>query len=175
MLAVVALAMASCGGKKETKTTATEPQKVQEAETVILQEPESGEEFFTEEGLDSEIPDFEEELDLDDFDIDLSDSGSANWDKVLDEYEKFVNSYISWANKANKGDASALAESVEMMEKAEKFSLQKESAEGDMSTAQMNRLLKLENKMADAALKAADNMENMMDDLEDLDDEDFEE
>lgn len=280
MLVVLVLIFASCGGKKDTKTTTVEQQKVQETETVIIQEPEEpiietptihhftgkvagsnvhvsmlidgsnvvgryyydsqrkngskasmmffgekdddklkltefftdhptgqfdgewidrvyqgtftrakdgktfdfeltetegGEAFFAEEELVFDIPDFETdlELDFDELDIGFSDSGSADWDKVLDEYEKFVNSYISWVNKANKGSVSALAESAEMMEKAEKFSSKLESAKGDMSTAQMNRLLKLENKMAGVAIKAAGNMENMMDNIEDLDVEDL--
>lgn len=141
-----------------------------------LTETEGGEEYFTEEELDFEIPDFEEELDFDDFDLDFSDSGSTDWDKVLDEYEKFVNSYVSFVNKASNGNATALAEYAEMLEKAEEFSSKLDSAKGDMSTAQMNRLLKLENKMASVAVKAAglmNNMENMMEDIDDLDIDDL--
>lgn len=276
MLAVVALVLASCSGKKETKTTTVEPQQVQE--TVIVQEPEEpvietptvhhfigkvagsnvhaslllngsdvvgryyydsqrkkgskasmmffgekddddleltefftdhptgqfdgewidgvykgtftrakdgktfdfeltetegGEEFFTEEDLDFEIPDFEVEMDLDDFDINFSDSGSADWDKVLDEYENFVNKYVSTIEKASKGNPSALAEYAEMLEQAQRFSSKLDSAKGDMSTAQMNRLLKLENKMASVATKAAGLMNTMMDDIDDLDIDDL--
>ncbi len=130
-----------------------------------LVETDGGEEFFTEEELAFEIPDFEVDINLD---FGFSDSGSTDWDEVLDEYEKFVNSYVSFVNKASNGNVTALAEYAEMLEKAEEFSSKLDSAKGDMSTAQMNRLLKLENKMASVATKAAGLM-NKMDDL-DLDD-----
>lgn len=138
-----------------------------------LVETDGGEEFFKEEDLAFEIPDFEVDIDLD---FGFSDSGSTDWDKALDEYEIFVNSYVSFVNKASNGNVTALAEYAEMLEKAEKFSSKLDSAKGDMSTAQMNRLLKLENKMASAAAKAAglmNNMEDMMDDFDNLDIDDL--
>jgi hypothetical protein len=121
------------------------------------------------------IVQFTDLLSDDEFDLefDFSDSGSADWDKVLDEYEKFVNKYVSTIEKASKGNPSALAEYAEMLEQAQRFSSKLDSAKGDMSTAQMNRLLKLENKMASVATKAAGLMNTMMDDIDDLDIDDL--
>lgn len=99
-----------------------------------------------------------------------SPSGSTDWDQLLDEYEKFVNSYVSLISKANNGNASALTECMEMMEKVESLSEKLDDAEDDMSTAQMNRFLKIQTKFAGAAAKLSGSLDNLMNDLEDVED-----
>lgn len=141
-----------------------------------LTETEGGEDFFTDEELDFEIPDFEEDLDFGDLDIDSSDSGSADWDKILDEYEQYVNKYYSFAEKVSKGNASAMTDALSMAEKAQSLADKLERADDNLSTAQANRLLKIQNKMAEAAMKmagAASNVEDMMNDLQNMDVEDL--
>jgi hypothetical protein len=111
-----------------------------------------------------------------DYDFGFSDSGSADWDKILDEYEQYVNKYYSFAEKVSKGNASAMADALSMSEKAASLVEKLERAEDNLSTAQANRLLKIQNKMAQAAAKmagAASKVEDMMDDLEDMDVEDL--
>ena len=143
-----------------------------------LTEVESGEAFFAEDELVFEIPDFEMNVDLDfgDLDIDSSDSGSADWDKILDEYEQYVNKYYSFAEKVSKGNASAMTDALSMAEKAQSLADKLERADDNLSTAQANRLLKIQNKMAEAAMKmagAASNVEDMMNDLQNMDVEDL--
>lgn len=143
-----------------------------------LTETEGGEGFFAKEELTFEVPDFEMDMDLDigNLDIDFSDPGSADWDKILDEYEQYVNKYYSFAEKVSKGNASAMADALSMSEKAASLAEKLERAGDNLSMAQANRLLKIQNKMAQAAAKmagAASKMENMMDDLEDMDVEDL--
>ena len=139
-----------------------------------LTEVESGEAFFAEDELVFEIPDFEMNVDLDfgDLDIDSSDSGSADWDKILDEYEQYVNKYYSFAEKVSKGNASAMTDALSMAEKAQSLADKLERADDNLSTAQANRLLKIQNKMIQAASKmagAASKVEDMMDDLQNMD------
>ena len=143
-----------------------------------LTEVESGEAFFTEEELVFEIPDFEMNVDLDfgDLDIDLSDSGSADWDKIINEFEQYVNKYYSFAEKVSNGNASAMADALSMGDKAQSIAQKLESAQGNLSMAQSNRLLKIQNKLMQATTimaNAASKVEDMMDDYDedDYDDE----
>ena len=103
---------------------------------------------FEKESLDDEDNDS-------DYDFGFSDPGSADWDKILDEYEQYVNKYYSFAEKVSKGDASAMADALSMSEKATSLAEKLERAEDNLSTAQANRLLKIQNKMAQAAAKMA--------------------
>lgn len=77
-------------------------------------------------------------------------SGSNDWDEVLDEYEDYVDKYISLYKKAMKGDASALSEYPGLMKKAESFSTKLQKAGNDLSAAQMSRYTKITMKMANA-------------------------
>ena len=109
-------------------------------------------------------------------DDDFSTAGSTDWDKILDEYEQYVNKYYSFAEKVSKGNASAMTDALSMAEKAASLAEKLERADDNLSTDQMNRLLKIQNKMAQAATKmagAASNVEDMMNDLENMNIEDL--
>jgi hypothetical protein len=80
-------------------------------------------------------------------------SGSRDWDKVLDDYESYVDQYLSLIKKANKGDLSAMTEYMKCMEKAEKLEKELDEAQGDLSVAQLNRLNKINQKMINGALE----------------------
>ena len=80
-------------------------------------------------------------------------AGSADWDSLLDTYEQYVNKLVPYVEKAVKGDLSALAEYPALMEKAVELNEEIEDAEGEMSTAQMNRYLKITEKMTNAVMK----------------------
>lgn len=77
-------------------------------------------------------------------------SGSDNWDKVLDEYEKYIDQYIELYRKALNGDLSALSDYANMLEKAESYSEKLSQAEGNMSASQMSRYIKLTGKLSSA-------------------------
>ena len=76
-----------------------------------------------------------------------------NWDSVLNEYDKFVNQYISLYKKAMTGDMNALTEYASYLEKIDALSDKLDAAEGSMTTAQMNRYLKITERMTDAILE----------------------
>lgn len=79
--------------------------------------------------------------------------GSAEMDKMLDSYEQYVDQYISFMKKAQGGDMSVMAEYPAMMEKAEEWgqSIQDAQEAGEVSPAQMKRMLKIQAKMTEAA------------------------
>lgn len=77
-------------------------------------------------------------------------TGSTDIDKLLDDYESMVDTYISMMKKANSGDMSAMGEMGEYLEKAESFASKLDKVDGDMSTAQLSRLQKIQMKMANA-------------------------
>lgn len=78
---------------------------------------------------------------------------SEDWDAVLKSYENYIDQYIKLMKKAKNGDASAMTEYAEMMEKATDLAEKMESAGDDLSTAQMNKFMKLQTKLANAAME----------------------
>ena len=78
-------------------------------------------------------------------------SGSEDWDALLDAYDSYVTKYISYAKKAAKGDMSALADYPALMQKAQEFSDRMQGAQGDMSSSQWARYMKITTKMSQAA------------------------
>lgn len=89
----------------------------------------------------------------DDDDSDRSSSDDEDWDSLIDSYEEYVDKYISYMEKAMKGDMSALAEYPSLLEKVEEYSTKMDKAKGNMSSAQMSRYMKITNKMTEAAMK----------------------
>lgn len=78
-------------------------------------------------------------------------SQDDDWDEILDEYESYVNNYISYVKKAANGDISALADMAEMLESAESFGDKLDNASSDLSSSQMSRYIKITSKLASAA------------------------
>lgn len=79
-------------------------------------------------------------------------SSSTDWDDVLDEYQEYVDKYISLMKKASNGDLSAMTEYVTFMEKAEKLSDKLDKAESEMTSAQLKRYVEITQKMTNAAI-----------------------
>jgi hypothetical protein len=82
-----------------------------------------------------------------------SNSGSEDWDAVLKSYENYIDQYIKLMKKAKNGDASAMTEYAAMMEKATDLAEKIESAGDELSTAQMNKFMQLQAKLANAAME----------------------
>ena len=85
--------------------------------------------------------------------INSDSSGSKQWDKVLDDFEKYVDQYISLLKKSKSGDLSAMTEYVSFLEKAEKLEKDLDRAEDELSASQLQRYLKITQKMTNAALE----------------------
>ena len=75
-----------------------------------------------------------------------------DWDKLLNEYEKYVDQYIKTYKKAMNGDMTAMSEYVKLAEKAQKLAEKLEKAEDEMTTAQLKRYAKITEKMSKALL-----------------------
>lgn len=89
--------------------------------------------------------------DEDDDNDSYSSSNSENWDALLNSYEQYVNKYISYMKKAANGDTSALSEYPSLLQKAQDYSEKIKDAQGEMSSSQWARYLRITNKMAQAA------------------------
>ncbi|MCQ2190963.1 MAG: hypothetical protein MJY63_04950 [Paludibacteraceae bacterium] len=81
----------------------------------------------------------------------LSSSSSSDIDALLDDYEEYVESYISLAKKAQAGDISAMSDYANMLSKAQDIQNKISSAQGQMSSKQLNRFNKIISKMSSAA------------------------
>lgn len=77
-------------------------------------------------------------------------SGSDDWDAWLDSYEQYVNKLISCAKKAAKGDPSALTEYASLLQKAQELQEKLASAEGELSSSQLARYNRINQKMLTA-------------------------
>lgn len=73
-----------------------------------------------------------------------------DWDKILNEYEKYVDQYIKTYKKAMSGDTSAMSEYVKLAEEAQELADKLEKAEDEMTTAQLKRYAKITEKMTKA-------------------------
>lgn len=77
---------------------------------------------------------------------------SKNWNKVLDNYEDYINEYIKYYKKAKNGDISALKEYPKLMRKAEELQKSLTQAQNDnsLTTKQISRMTKIQTKMLNA-------------------------
>lgn len=82
----------------------------------------------------------------------ISSDSSNSWDSTLDEYEKYIDEYIKFYKKAQNGDTSALTEYASLLEKAQSLSEKLTSAQGELTPKQASRFLKLQQKLANAAI-----------------------
>lgn len=76
-----------------------------------------------------------------------------DWDKLLNDYEKFVENYVALYKKAINGDNSAIQEYPALLEKAEELekSLKNAENDGSLSESQINRLVTIQQKLANVA------------------------
>jgi hypothetical protein len=87
--------------------------------------------------------------------ITKTNSESKDWDKMLDDYEDYVDEYIKFYKKAIKGDQSAMSEYPALIEKATKLQTSMENAQKDneLSSNQIQRMMKIQTKMTNAAME----------------------
>jgi cytochrome c556 len=78
-------------------------------------------------------------------------SGNTNWDKVLADYEAYTDKYVKLVKKANAGDASAMTEYLDMLEKAQNLQESLENADDEMSMSQLNKFNEIQMKLINAA------------------------
>lgn len=96
----------------------------------------------------------------------LADSGSEksessnkttkDWDRILDDYEDYVNKYVAFVRKANDDDFSATSEYYDLLQKAEDLGNQLNEAENSLNERQVLRMTKIQNKMTEVILEMED-------------------
>ncbi len=148
--AMVAFAMTSCGGKSEKAADDAAQESVAE-QTENVSDPYADDVIADDVVVDDEVM----------FENIPGDSeaekvaSKSDVDAMLNEYERFVDKYISLLKKASKGDVSAMADYASYMESAESLSEKIDKCSGEMNAAQMRRYTEITNKMAKAASEMA--------------------
>lgn len=81
-----------------------------------------------------------------------SSSDNKEWDKVLDDYEAYVDKNLKIIKKMKNDDLTAIAEYPALMEKAKDLeeSLQSAQKSKSLSSKQINRMMKIQTKMLQA-------------------------
>jgi|JI6StandDraft_1071083.scaffolds.fasta_scaffold42743_2 hypothetical protein len=80
-------------------------------------------------------------------------TGNQDWDKLLKDYEEYTDKYIVLMKKAKKNDVSALSEYPDILEKAGELENDLKKAENNLSQAQLSKMLKIQTKLANAAME----------------------
>jgi hypothetical protein len=77
---------------------------------------------------------------------------NEDWDKVLSDYEAYIDDYLKIIKKMNNGDMSAAGEYPALMEKAQDLDKSLKEAQGNnsLSAEQIGRMVKIETKMLKA-------------------------
>ena len=77
-------------------------------------------------------------------------AASTDWNKLLDEYEQYVDQYIKTYKKAMNGDMTAMVEYAKLLKKAQNLSDKIEKAKGEISDSQLQRYIKIAKKLSKA-------------------------
>lgn len=83
-----------------------------------------------------------------------SHNSSSEWDEILDEFEKYVDKYISCVKKSSDGDLSALSDAVELLESVDKLSDKLENASSELTLSQTARYTKIVTKLTTEAAES---------------------
>lgn len=129
-IAIMAVCLASCGGKKNSE----------EKEEIVVTADSSDLDFG------SSSSDVNESSSS-------SASSSTDWDEVLDEYDAYITEYIAVVEKASNEDMSALADCASLLSQAQSLGNKLENAQGEMSSSQVARYTRISARLADAAAK----------------------
>ena len=135
VMALFAVAIVSCGGKKNSSDENSTSDSVEPVSTSDV----------------SDLNVSDDSEDENETSLSASSSDSEDFDAVLESYEEYVDQYIVLMKKAAKGDMSAMSEYPTLMEKAQELGEKMEKAKGDMSASQLAKYQKITMKMAEAA------------------------
>lgn len=90
-----------------------------------------------------------------------SGSGSADWNEILDSYERYADKYVSLTKKIINDDMSVLTDFYSLAEKAEDLDKKLSKAQNQLSSSQWSRYLKITQKISEAVQKVAKKIEKM--------------
>lgn len=139
LLLIVTFILASCGNRAKTNSA------VEEISTPVVEETATATETIEE---SQPMPTVSEEVGS----VNKSkDDSSAEWDALLNDYEQYIDSYISCLKKASNGDMTAMTEYMTLLEKAQSMTEKIEKISNNLTPAQSQRYLKLNQKLLNAA------------------------
>lgn len=138
LMAAVIVAMTACSGNKAKSTETTEP-KTETTEPVYKDAA----------VVDNTLPEDTEE---DTEEVTETKQSGTDWDKFLDEYDSYCTKIAALSKKAMAGDMSAMTDYASLIESAEALESKLEDAESEMTPAQIARLNKIVQKIAQAAM-----------------------
>lgn len=79
-----------------------------------------------------------------------SSTGGEDWDELLDSYENFVDSYLTYIQKYKEGDVSAMTEYANALKEAQEYSEKISKIRSSLKPEQLKRYLKITEKMTKA-------------------------
>lgn len=79
-------------------------------------------------------------------------SANSDVDEALDSYEAYVDQYIKFLKKAQKGDNTAMSEYPSLMQKANTMNQKLDAMQNEFNAAQMGRMMEIQQKMTNAAM-----------------------
>ena len=82
-----------------------------------------------------------------------SDTGSEDWDALLDSYDEYTTEMISYMKKISQGDESVLADYNDLIDKAKELDKKMSGARGSMTQEQWNRYLEITKRFTTEAQK----------------------
>ena len=80
-------------------------------------------------------------------------SGSEDWDQILKDYDEYTDQYIKLIKKVKNNDMSAMSEYADMYEKANKLGEELTGGQSSLTPEQMGKMMKIQTKLANAALE----------------------
>lgn len=96
---------------------------------------------------------YEEDVEQDEQNI--ANSNNGEWDEMLNDYEDYVDEYIKFYKMAVEGELSAMSQYTALMQKATALqqSIVKAQNNNELNTTQIQRMMKIQIKMTNAALE----------------------
>ena len=144
LLLIVTFILASCGNRAKTNSA------VEEISTPVVEETATATETI-EESQPSPIVNVNNVKVEDINDDRQEDDSSAEWNALLNDYERYIDSYVSCLKKASNGDMTAMTEYMTLLEKAQSMTEKIEKISNNLTPAQSQRYLKLNQKLLNAA------------------------
>jgi hypothetical protein len=129
---IAAMTLSSCGGAEEQKTPIESLTDLVEMSQQYQEEPEES---------------------MDEIEVPNEALTSDEWNAILDDYERYVNSYIAFIKKQkeNPADMAIVAEYQELMSQGVEWSTKMSEASSGLEFAQLSRMQQIQLKLAAAA------------------------
>lgn len=153
ILATATLSLVSCGGNDSKKSSDESESPKTEQEN----NENSSDANKSKGGKESVDIEFKEGMDSDEMEMTSANYSPEEIDAAIDRYEKMVVKYENAMSKASENALGGLTDMASMGMEMQGADEELKALQGNMSPAQIQRFLKLSERMATASLKAASN------------------